>query len=183
MTKRLHPAVIGFLSVLGAILGTVVLLHYWPWLMVPKNGLPFLLSLWTMLSMWLAGSNPRLGWQFALARQVLWLAYTWFADAWGFLPLNIGLTFVYWRNLYRHRPAVTDRPSKEWYSNQMIKCLSAEKESYRIPLLELVRLKDLKERMRVGPFAQLEDVKDYNENQPKAWADARRALSQNWDNP
>jgi hypothetical protein len=61
--------------------------------------LPWLLSAWTLGAMWLAGGRPRAGWKLALAGQALWTAYTFAAGAWGFLPLNIGLTVVYYRNL------------------------------------------------------------------------------------
>lgn len=64
--------------------------------------LPWLLSVQTLGAMWLAGSNPRAGWRLALAGQLLWAAYTALAHAWGFLPLNLGLTFVYYRNLKRN---------------------------------------------------------------------------------
>lgn len=65
--------------------------------------LPWVLSAWTLGAMWLAGSNPRVGWTVALAGQLPWTAYTVLASAWGFLPLNIGLTIVYYRNLKRNK--------------------------------------------------------------------------------
>lgn len=78
--------------------------------------LPYLLSVWTLCAMWLAGSNPRHGWYMALAGQVLWFAYTWAADAWGFLPLNIGLTFVYLRNFAK----AAKRPDTTWELQQAL---------------------------------------------------------------
>lgn len=61
--------------------------------------LPWLLSAYTLAAMFVAGGRPRVGWTLALAGQPLWFAYSWAADAWGFLPLNVGLTIVYYRNL------------------------------------------------------------------------------------
>lgn len=61
--------------------------------------LPWVLSAWTMFAMWIAGGNPRLGWKLALWGQIFWWSYTFTSSAWGFMPLNIGLTLIYWRNL------------------------------------------------------------------------------------
>jgi hypothetical protein len=67
--------------------------------------LPWLLSLVTILSMIWAGSRHAVrrkrGWAVAMGGQALWLAYTIVASAWGFLPLNMVLTVIYYRNWSR----------------------------------------------------------------------------------
>lgn len=65
--------------------------------------LPWFLSAWTLGAMWIAGGQPRKGWIFALVGQLPWTAYTFASGAWGFLPLNVGLTIVYYRNLRVNR--------------------------------------------------------------------------------
>ncbi len=98
MTRYVYPLVSG---VTAAGVTFLLCFHYWPWLSEPKNGLTLLLSVWTLSSMAVAGWRPRVGWGLALAGQIPWAAYTYYADAWGFLPLNIGLTGVYAWNLWR----------------------------------------------------------------------------------
>lgn len=57
----------------------------------------------TFLGMWLAGRKDWRGWAVGLANQVLWLAVIVTTDAWGILPLSVGLTVIYARNLARWR--------------------------------------------------------------------------------
>lgn len=65
---------------------------------------PWVLSAYTLAAMWLAGGRPRLGWGLALLGQPLWFAYSLAsADGLGFLPLNIGLCLVYYRNIRKVR--------------------------------------------------------------------------------
>jgi hypothetical protein len=66
--------------------------------MTPLDVLPWALSVQTLGAMWIAGHNPRVGWFFALVGQTTWTGYTFAAHAWGFIPLNVGLTIVYYRN-------------------------------------------------------------------------------------
>lgn len=63
--------------------------------------LPWILSLVTIYSMWLAGEKSRKGWGIAIANQVLWLVYILATSAWGLLPMNIALWVVYIRNFRR----------------------------------------------------------------------------------
>jgi hypothetical protein len=68
--------------------------------MTAATVIPWLLSAYTLAAMTVAGGRPRLGWTLALAGQPLWFAYSFAsADGLGFLPLNVGLCIVYYRNL------------------------------------------------------------------------------------
>ena len=64
------------------------------------TSLPWILSVLTIISMWLAGDQKksRHGWGLAIANQILWLVYIIAAAAWGLLPMNIALWVVYIRN-------------------------------------------------------------------------------------
>lgn len=59
----------------------------------------------TLVGMWMAGSHKWQGWLLGLLNQGLWLAFIITFKAWGLLPLNICLVFVYGRNLWRWRHA------------------------------------------------------------------------------
>ena len=61
--------------------------------------LPWLLSVITICTMWIAGSKNKNAWPLALANQVLWLIWIVVSQAWGLLPMNLALWFVYVRNL------------------------------------------------------------------------------------
>jgi hypothetical protein len=60
--------------------------------------LPWLLSIITVVQLWLAGSNYRNAWAIALANQALWLVWIGASGNVGFLPMNIALWVVYARN-------------------------------------------------------------------------------------
>ena len=62
-----------------------------------------LTSALTFLGMWLAGRKDWRGWLVGLVNQVCWLAVIVTTDAWGILPLSVGLTVIYTRNLVRWR--------------------------------------------------------------------------------
>jgi hypothetical protein len=68
--------------------------------------IPLALSANTLTVMWLAGDKKVLAWWLALGGQVGWFLFIFVFAAWGLLPLAIGLTFVYSRNLWRWRQAV-----------------------------------------------------------------------------
>lgn len=85
---------------LSLVLCAAVLAHALPWLLTQRPGLPTLLSVWTLTSMYLAGSNPRRGWTLALLGQIPWALYTYYSGSYGFVWLNVGLTAVYVRNLW-----------------------------------------------------------------------------------
>lgn len=66
-----------------------------------KQLLPLLLSILTIIGMWLIGNKNRLGWVVGLINQGLWITFAIVFQAWGLLPLTLVLIFVYTRNLYK----------------------------------------------------------------------------------
>lgn len=60
--------------------------------------LPWILSFNTIAVQYLAGNNYRYTWTFALCNQVLWFAWVFGSESWGFLPMNIALTLMFIRN-------------------------------------------------------------------------------------
>jgi len=60
-------------------------------------------SVITLIGMWLAGSKKSAGWVLGLANQGLWFAFIVAFGAWGLLPLNVALVFVYSRNFLKWR--------------------------------------------------------------------------------
>lgn len=60
--------------------------------------LPYLLSANTIYTMLLAGNKKRGAWVFGLFGQLGWLVWIVLTQAWGLLPMNIALWFVYGRN-------------------------------------------------------------------------------------
>lgn len=60
--------------------------------------LPWLLSAITIASTVLTGNKHRSAWLLSLGGQAGWLVYILAAQAWGFLPLTLTLTVLYWRN-------------------------------------------------------------------------------------
>lgn len=63
--------------------------------------LPLMLSVLTVLGMWLIGNKNRLGWVVGLINQVLWISFAILFKAWGLLPLSLVLIVVYVRNLHK----------------------------------------------------------------------------------
>lgn len=63
--------------------------------------LPLLLSLFTLIGMWLAGNKDRRAWIVGLGNQFLWITFALMFKAWGLLPLSLALIVVYTRNLIR----------------------------------------------------------------------------------
>ena len=61
-------------------------------------GIALLTSAITLWSMWLAGNNKAFGWLVGVANQAVWFIFILVFQAWGLLPLNVALTFVYARN-------------------------------------------------------------------------------------
>lgn len=60
--------------------------------------LPWALSANTIWMTALAGSQKRFAWAVALAGQAGWLGWILLAGEWGFLPMNLALWVVYYRN-------------------------------------------------------------------------------------
>lgn len=63
--------------------------------------LPWLLSLLTILSMWLAGGMHRHTWLLGLGNQFLWLVWIVAMGAWGLLPMNAALWVIFARNHWK----------------------------------------------------------------------------------
>lgn len=60
--------------------------------------LPWILSANTLYVMFLAGNKRKGAWLLGLLGQALWLLWIVLAEAWGLLPMNIGLWVIYFRN-------------------------------------------------------------------------------------
>lgn len=65
-----------------------------------------IMSLITILVMWLAGNNDKRAWLLGLANQVLWVIFIIMTGSWGLLLLTGSLVVVYIRNLrkWEHGP-------------------------------------------------------------------------------
>lgn len=70
-----------------------------------KQDIALATSVVTLIGMWLAGSHRWQGWALGVANQGLWAWFIFAFRAWGLLPLNIALVFVYGRNLWRWKHA------------------------------------------------------------------------------
>jgi hypothetical protein len=70
---------------------------------VLRQAIPLALSANTLVLTWLVGNRRTAGWVLGCIGQVMWFVFivTW--QVWGLLPLAIGLSFVYARNLVRWR--------------------------------------------------------------------------------
>lgn len=66
-----------------------------------RDYLPWLMSLVTIVSMYLAGNKARAAWIVGLGNQALWLTWIATTQAWGLLPMTFALCFVYARNLMK----------------------------------------------------------------------------------
>jgi len=62
------------------------------------NYLPWLMSAITIYMTVLAGNKHKHAWAVGLFNQALWLSWIVSFHQWGFLPMNIALWVVYWRN-------------------------------------------------------------------------------------
>lgn len=60
--------------------------------------LPWLMSLITIYTMFLAGNRNSWTWAVGLMNQVLWLIWILASESWGLLPMNLALWVVYLRN-------------------------------------------------------------------------------------
>ena len=58
---------------------------------------PWVLSAWTVLTMWLLSGGRRVGFLFGLASQLLWLVFDAHVHAYGLMPLGLILGVIYVR--------------------------------------------------------------------------------------
>lgn len=63
--------------------------------------LPWIVSLVTITSMWLAGNKSPWAWKLGLMNQVLWLILIIHLKSWGLLLLTFALIFIYSRNFIK----------------------------------------------------------------------------------
>ncbi len=73
----------------------------WPELV--HQVIPWALSANTIALNWLAGNQRNLGWLLGVIGQVVWFIFIFTWQVWGFLPMAIGLSIVYARNLIKWR--------------------------------------------------------------------------------
>lgn len=72
---------------------------------VIRDYLPWLLSLLTLIHMYIAGDNHPKTWIFGIFNQCLWLVYVVGTQSWGFLPMTIALFIIYIRNHGKRKTA------------------------------------------------------------------------------
>lgn len=65
--------------------------------------LSILISIFSLLGIWIAGSGTTWGWLLCLCTQTLWFWYIIGTKQWGLLPAVIGYTIVYARNFWLWR--------------------------------------------------------------------------------
>lgn len=70
----------------------------------------FLLLTWVMtltsvLGIWLAGRKNWMGWAVGVAVQPLWLLFNLMVGAWGLMPMPFIYGWIYAHNLYKWRKA------------------------------------------------------------------------------
>ena len=65
-----------------------------------EPALQWVLSAGTLVVMWLAGDKRTSAWVLGLIVQVLWTAWALMIEAYGLLPVTLGLFLVYGRNLW-----------------------------------------------------------------------------------
>ena len=67
--------------------------------------IPWITSAATLVAVWLTGRDVRLSWKVSLVNQAVWLVFIVTYDAWGLLPLTLGLSGIFSRHLWRTRDA------------------------------------------------------------------------------
>lgn len=63
----------------------------------------------SVLGLWISGINPRAGWWYGLAAQVVWTAYGTATTQPGMLALSVAFVIIYSRNLRRWRGTKFER--------------------------------------------------------------------------
>lgn len=72
---------------------------------------PFVLSLFGVVGLYLAGRKLKSGWAVGLVAQVVWIVYAVATEQWGFIPASIAYGYVYARNWWAwRREEPTDAP-------------------------------------------------------------------------
>jgi len=66
-----------------------------------RDGLPWALSALTIWALVLAGRQHPLAWALGFVIQVPWAAWIIYTEAWGLLPMNVGLALTYgWNHVF-----------------------------------------------------------------------------------
>lgn len=60
--------------------------------------MPWVMSVTTLATNWLAGNKWLHTYKIGMANQAIWFAWVFMSHNYGFLPLNLFLTFIYYRN-------------------------------------------------------------------------------------
>jgi hypothetical protein len=81
-----------------------------------RDWLPWIMSAITLWMTFLQGKKTWVAWAWGLLNQFLWLTFVLATETWGLLPLNIGLWYLYARNLQR------------WYDDE--KALRYQQQAY-----------------------------------------------------
>lgn len=66
-----------------------------------RQAIPLVLSANTLTLTWLVGNRSTSGWVLGVLGQALWFVFIFTWQVWGLLPLAVGLSIVYARNLRR----------------------------------------------------------------------------------
>lgn len=76
----------------------------------------WLLTLFGVVGLWLAGSRRRGGWALGIFAQGLWIAYALSTGQYGFIASALAYGFVYVRNYRAWHPALREAPKVPgWY--------------------------------------------------------------------
>lgn len=105
---------------------------------VMKQLIPLLLSANTLTLTWLVGNRRTSGWVLGCIGQVMWFVFIFTWQVWGLLPLAIGLTIVYGRNLilWRREQRAENQPITAT-EVECVECAAAvEASSNEIELVE-----------------------------------------------
>lgn len=60
--------------------------------------LPYILSVITIYTMFLAGDKKKKAWLVGLVNQILWFTWIIVSGTWGLIPMTIAMCVVYTRN-------------------------------------------------------------------------------------
>ena len=70
--------------------------------------LPWIMSLITITTLWLAGDKKLLAWKLGLFNQILWSLFIYDTGQYGLIPMTIAVTFVYIRNYIKFKRMMND---------------------------------------------------------------------------
>lgn len=74
-----------------------------------KAVLPWVMSIGTILTLYLAGEKKCIAWLIGLLNQVLWFVYIYMTGSYGLSPMAGVITVIYARNLWRWKPAFQEK--------------------------------------------------------------------------